>query len=58
MEQHIRQAWPGNEAALFELKEDDSKLITQADCTFYYRHIMSFLTRWINKQEITVFKLK
>ena len=50
--QHIRQARPENEAVLFKLIEDGSRLIKPSDCASHYKHMITFLTMCINKQEI------
>jgi len=50
--QHIRQSRPDNESQLYELINNGATLISECDCASYYRHMMGFISKCLNKLPI------
>jgi transposase len=48
----VRARRPSNESELLTFIENGRDLITGADCEAYYRHMMGFLRRCLNREEI------
>jgi transposase len=48
----VRRSRPTNETELMQLIESGATMITESDCESYFRHMLGFLGRCINGEEV------
>jgi transposase len=48
----VRSKRPMNEQELFEFIEEGQSLITESDCQGFFRHMIGFLRRCMNREQI------
>jgi transposase len=50
--EHVRRMNPTNEQVLMELIEDGANLISREDTDGYFRNMLSYIPRCLNRKEI------